>query len=514
MARATPTVVSGFAVADVTSGNSITFNKSDLPAMADGDYLVAVIRGSTSSTSTDLSCTGFTRIGNAFATVVAGGRLIGCYGKVVTTASSEPSTYAFAYTGTAGRMTGMLLVIRGVDLTTPVSGYGPVNNSPTYYSTASVNFSTTPGSLILACAANETVSPNASAPTVDPDYTDVGNHPSTTGTAATRACVWVGKATGSGTTAPDPSGTVWAASSSLAYWGVSLQGPDVATEFAVKIGTGAAATATVLVGSTRTSVIDIKQIKPGFANLTAMLAKAGVTSGHRGASGTPNYPEMCERSYDYLIQRGYGILEFSANRTSDGVWVGCHDADLNRTSQTTGLPNISAQTWSTVQTFTNSLNSGGSPQPYYRLIDFLDKFTQHQVCMCDPKFSLGNQTEFLNILDAHGGPSKIIVKYAGGTSGGAALSDAAIARGYQTWGYFYQAGFDDGSLATYGSRYTILGMEIAGDTNAWNAINAYGKPVMAHIATTQAEYNAVIAKGADMVQCSRPDLIAPVSSWT
>src|SRR6478735_8961592 len=219
MTRATPTVVAGVAFADITSGNSVTFNKSDLPALANGDYLVAVLRGSTSSTSSDLTCTGFTRINGTFVAVTAGGRLVGTYGKLVPTASAEPSTYTFTYTGTAGRMTGMLFVVRGVDPAAPVSGYGPFNNSPNYYSTNATNFTTTVGSLLLAFSANETVAPNASAPnTIDSDYTDIGNHPSTTGTAATRSTVWAGKATATGTLAPDPQQTVWPAPNSIAYW--------------------------------------------------------------------------------------------------------------------------------------------------------------------------------------------------------------------------------------------------------------------------------------------------------
>ena len=220
--RGTPVVV-GYAVADITLGNSITFNESDLPSLSDGDYLVGVVRGSTSVTSTLATCTGFTMLTPEAYTVAAGGRLIGTYGKPVPTASSEPSTYTFAYTGTAGRMTGMLMVVRGVDPTTPVTGHNPVGNSPNYYS-GSGPYTTTVGSLCLSIVSNEVVSPNASSPTPDSDYTSVGDHPSTTGTAATRSCVWVGKTVATSTLAPDSSGTVWASTSSIAYNSVSLQG--------------------------------------------------------------------------------------------------------------------------------------------------------------------------------------------------------------------------------------------------------------------------------------------------
>jgi hypothetical protein len=479
----TPVVV-GYAAGAAASGNSIVFNKSDLPTMLDGDYLVAVLRCSTSAASTLYSCTGFTLLAPASYTVDAGGRLIGAHGHVVTTAGSEPSTYTFTFTGTGGRHSGVLLLVRGVDIAAPVSGYA--NSGTTYYNHGSFasGWATTVGSLILAAAANEVVSPNSSTPTsVDSDYTTVAVQPHTSGTGVTRTVVWVGSKTAASATAPSSSGTVWASASSLAYWSISLAGLPVAAEAI-----------------------------PGFPNVTSALAFHGATMAHRGASGVTGMPEMSERGYDYAVGQGYGILEFSANRTSDGVWVGCHDADLNRTSETSGLPAISAQTWATVQTFSNSLNDGGTPAPYYRLVDFLDKYTPTHVVFADPKFAVGSITDFLDTLDAHGGNSKIVVKYFGVGSGSNALADAATARGYQTWGYYYDADYGDGDMAANQSHWSILGMEYGASAAAWTAVQDYRKPVVGHIAASQANYDTAMANGADLVQCSRPDLIAAVSS--
>ena len=486
LARITPTVV-GYAVAAATAGNTITFTKSDLPALADGDYLVAFLRCSTSAATTLYAATGFTLVAPASYTVDANGRLIGAHAHVVATAASEPSTYAFSFTGTAGRQAGVLLLLRGVDTTNPVSGVA--NGAANYYSHGAFGFGwpTTIGSLMLAAAANEVVSPNASEPTQDSDFTLVANEPSTTGTAVTRTVVNVGKAIATTTIAPSNAGTVWISTSSLAYWSLSLQGVQQVT---------------------------FPTVTPGFPNVRSMLAWPGATMGHRGASGVPGMPEMSERSYDYCVQRGYGILEFSANRTSDGVWIGCHDADLNRTSQTTGLPAISAMTYAQLMTYQNSLNSGGSPAPYYKLVDFLDKYTPTHVVMCDPKQSnSGPQiTDFLNTLDAHGGPSKIVVKSFGVGAGSLYVGDQATLRGYQTWGYFYDAAYADGDLAADQSHWSILGMEIGASAPAWTAVKSYGKKVIGHIAASQTDYNTAIANGADIVQCSRPDLITPVSS--
>jgi hypothetical protein len=250
--------------------------------------------------------------------------------------------------------------------------------------------------------------------------------------------------------------------------------------------------------------------RPGFASVAQMLATPGATWAHRG--GSTNWPEMSEYAYDQAVLAGYGALEFSAHRTSDGVWIGSHDPSLNRTSQTSGLPNISAMTWAQVQTYMNSLTSAGTPRPYYRLDDFLDKYTPTHVCIVDPKNDVGRIAEFLAICDAHGGNTKIVVKFFGVGSGSTALADAAAAKGYQTWGYFYEADVADGDLAADQSHWSILGMEYGATQASWDAVLSYGKPVVGHIAASQANYDTAIAKGARMVQVANVASVTAVGA--
>ena len=238
--------------------------------------------------------------------------------------------------------------------------------------------------------------------------------------------------------------------------------------------------------------------RQGFSSVAQMLATPGATWAHRG--GSANWPEMSEHAYDQAVLAGYGALEFSAHRTSDGVWIGSHDAALNRTSQTAGLPNISAMTWAQVQTYMNTLNAAGTPRPYYRLDAFLDKYTTTHVCIVDPKTDLSRRDEFLALCDAHGGNTKIVVKFYGVGSGATALADAAAAKQYQTWGYFYEADYLDGDMARDQSHWSILGMNYDASQAAWDAALSYGKPVVGHIAGSQANYDTAIAKGARMVQ--------------
>lgn len=252
---------------------------------------------------------------------------------------------------------------------------------------------------------------------------------------------------------------------------------------------------------------------PGFSSVSQMLATPGATWAHRG--GSTNWPEMSKYAYEQAALAGYGALEFSANRTSDGVWVGVHDASLNRTSQTTGLPDISTMTWAQVQTYQNSLNAAGTPRPYYRLDQFLDDFTSTHVVIVDPKHAIGAyNTEFLNLLDAHGGNTKIVVKFYGVGAGATGLADAATARGYRTWGYFYDTDVTSGGLAADQSHWSILGMNYDAAQSAWDAVLSYGKPVVGHIAASQANYNTAISRGARMVQCANVAGIAAVGAST
>lgn len=246
---------------------------------------------------------------------------------------------------------------------------------------------------------------------------------------------------------------------------------------------------------------------PGFNSVGQVLATPGATWAHRG--GSLNWPEMSEYAYEQSALAGYGVLEFSAQRTIDGVWFGLHDASLDRTSETTGLPNVNTMTWAEVQAQANMLNSAGTPRVYYKLIDFLEKFVPTHVVVIDNK-TAKDQPEFFDILDANGGASKIIVKAFGvGTGGGASTLSAQ--RGYESWGYFYEADFTSGDLATYQGNWTILGLNINASALAWEAVTGYGKPVAAHIAQNAGMYDTAIANGARMVQCSGVSSIPAVS---
>ena len=261
---------------------------------------------------------------------------------------------------------------------------------------------------------------------------------------------------------------------------------------------------------------DMVPMRPGFANVTELLNTPGATWAHRG--GSVSYPEMSLYAYTQSVARGYGVLEVSLARTSDGVWFGLHDQSTDRTSGGT-YGNASTQTWAQVQAQQN-IAGPGAAQPYMRWEEVVAAYGKSHVFVVDPKYALGSyRTEFLDMIDRDLGPTKAIIKYSGGGSGATALSTAAIGRGYQTWGFFYAADASaalggSGALQTWGPYWTTIGMDYTASQAVWDEALALGKPVIGHIAPSQTAYNTAMAKGASAVQVSGVGVVTPVSWWT
>lgn len=454
------------ATAGAASGTSLTIAKPT--GLANGDLLVVAVRAQGTVATAITTPSGFTRAGGANG---AADRAQGIFYKLVADAASEPANYAFSG-WSAGRSVGSIRILRGVDPANIIGGSTPYSTTDlAAYASSAAPY------LAVAMWGDERTDTRSHVPSATPaGYAGLDNIQSTldASTTGSRTALWWG-------------------SLAIADGG----SPEIAAA-ALTWPVGASANRSV--GAAFRGLTTPAAAPAGFSSVAQMLATPGATWAHRG--GSANWPEMSEYAYDQAVLAGYGALEFSAHRTSDGVWVGSHDPSLNRTSQTSGLPNISAMTWAQVQTYSNTLNSAGTPRAYYRLDTFLDKYTPTHVCIVDPKNDVSRIAEFLAICDAHGGNTKIVVKFFGVGGGSTALADAAAAKGYQTWGYFYEADVADGDLAADQSHWSLLGMEYGASQASWDAVLSYGKPVVAHIAASQANYDTAIAKGARMVQTS------------
>jgi len=255
----------------------------------------------------------------------------------------------------------------------------------------------------------------------------------------------------------------------------------------------------------------LQQIPLGFRDVDQMLATEGFTMGHRGNS--TRYPEMSLHAYTQTAVRGYGVMEVSVARTSDGVFFGLHDETLIRTSPTAPNAPVSGMTWAQVQAYSNTLGAQGSPAPYMRLDDYVAAYGSTHVTMFDPKhLSVASREAMFSYLSGSVGTDRAVIKYFGG---GPEFAVAARAHGFLTWGFFYATGVDDGSFAEDQGVWDILGMEYSVAQSYWDTVLAAAgsRKVIAHIAPTQSAYDMGVSKGASGVQVSASHLVAPVSWW-
>lgn len=256
-----------------------------------------------------------------------------------------------------------------------------------------------------------------------------------------------------------------------------------------------------------------KVVRPGYGSVAQMLAEPMFYCAHRG--GSLDFPEMSLYAYGQAALAGYGAVELSLARTSDGVWFGLHDASLDRTSLGTGGGSgttlvASSMTWAQVQSYsilgsTPANNPTQANQPYMRWEDLMALYYGTHVIFVDPKVASAYTGELLNIMDAMPGTptDHFVAKYygvSGNVSNTTGWAHDAGVRGYKSWGYFYQS--DVPNLPTYADRWDILGMDYGADQSSWTSVLSYGKPVMAHILPNAAAFTTAQNYGASGVMVS------------
>jgi len=242
----------------------------------------------------------------------------------------------------------------------------------------------------------------------------------------------------------------------------------------------------------------------GYPSVETMLSRPEFYSAHRG--GSADDPEMTMQAYRNSAKRGYGALEISLARSSDGIWFGLHDETLDRTSQVKGLPPASEMTWDDINRYQVSLNAEGHPQPYLAWSEFSSAFGRSHVLFVDPKLALDRIDEFLDMVLRDVGVEHAVIK---GYGDATALADRARARGFQTWGYYYTADYESGLLSATQDHWTTLGLNWDAPPEAWQQIISYGKPVMAHIIANDAQRDTARRRGARGVQVANIDEVAP-----
>lgn len=486
----------------------------DTSSVAVGEsMIVAMVIGSTTITITPP--TGWSQ---PFTKTTMGSRA--CLMFVKTKTSTDESSATF----TASAATGIATALIGVVGALPASWVvGPIwtrsLHGTTLTNVADGVVPNTPNSvaLVVSYEATSAVEDPNTIVGVDNGFTQIGYKAQ--GTII--ETIWAG--TKSAPTTTDVGDTTVTYRNTQASNGAAImlaipEAPNAATGLPINLGNGTSAALSYVDNlGVRQVPASVRLLKPGFNTAAQFIATPGATMAHRG--GSESFPDMSEYAYDQAILRGFGALEFSAQRTSDGWWFGLHNPDINEAAGTTGLPNASAMTRAEVEAYANVDNPtpGHPSRPFFGLIEFLEKYGSTHMLMVDPKNALSFNTEFMDICETYVSKDRLMWKYYLGGVGSANPTNgaaAAMSRGWAgTWGYCYAEEVDSGAFAEHSGNpaWTTLGINIGAAQSYWDTVLAVGKPVIGHIANSQADYNTAISKGADMVQCADTTEIQAVS---
>lgn len=521
----------------VTSANSGTASVTSLAVptpsgIVAGDYLVATLHNQSASASTFDTPSGWTKLGELVDPTPSGYRRNCYFGYSVTDSGAVPANVTFSVASDAGRMTGFMAIVKQVDHADPVGAVSTISDI-TDVATTTLSLDSLPlqsdSSLVLLAvhvqqsAAHDNPLPFTTAPVSMAQYGElITNEPGQTSTVSRTASTLLGADADTSMTFPATTTTFAAAVDNRTALAIELKyAPQASPEgdgWSVYDGTGQPALLYYAdaIGQPRTPSY-LTTMPPGYPSVAAMLAEPLFFVAHRG--GSRNFPEHSLHAYTQSVARGYRALELALARTSDGVYFGLHDASLDRTSLGTAgnTLNPEAMTWAEVQAYSilppNTAPSQPS-RPYMRWEEIIAAYGSTHILFIDPKVVNSQYHDtVLNMMDALPGATDRMVAKFFGVSGGASntgWAKKASDRGYQTWGYFYQA--DSANFAAYQGRWSILGMEHGADQATWNTILSYGKPVIGHVIPSMAAAQSAVTKGAAGLMVSEVVGIDPATA--
>ncbi|MDF9748645.1 glycerophosphodiester phosphodiesterase family protein [Arthrobacter sp. ES3-54] len=473
--------------------------------VADGDLLVAVAFSQFATGTVTSAPAGWTLIPGTTFTAKSGG----VYYKAIPSAAAEAATnYSWTFSG-SGRIALDVFRVTGASQSNPVDAVGTMAVQGVGNTTIPSVTAVAANALLVGVAywnnSNTTVSvvtPGAgmtdgeqvASPTtgstsgIDVAYQQLN----TAGATGTRLFTFnPAAATSAGvmfTLAPQPvanftgSGTLTVTGKANTSGSVALTG---AGSLSVTAGLSYNSTANLTgSGSLTTSATpsangtatltgsgSLTALKPG--PLDTWLQQPTLYVAHRG--GSADWPE--ETLYAYTQAAAWAnaatlALECSVWMSSDGVFVASHDQTTGRIFNGTSY-DINVTPWATLSTLTTKV--GG--YPIARLDNLLPAFPD-RAWFVENKGSSGI-TAFFNLLDANGGPARIVAKQ---PANNITVNAEARNRGYKTWGYYFDA--DTPTIAATQSRWDLLGEDYAASAASWAAVKSYGKPVLAHIVDT------------------------------
>lgn len=509
--------ISGIAeTISATSGSSVTLN---VPAgYQTGDLLVAALRNQASNSPSDWTNAAFTRVGPAFVANSTTARVTGFYVHEIT--GTEPASYTFTIGVSASRIVGAMFLVRGADPSW-VAYYNSITGDTITNGRTIPSYTANDPALVLEFAASEFSAPNDHIPSNYPDnFTQIAEVYTSTNTGISRTYMWLGsrELVGTNTTVGSTDTDItWGVPSAPVALSIAFAPQNTgAPDFTAKIGDTGGVLSDVVVrvgdtGNTLSQIGGMRAMLPRYYNVAHMLSQPEFFWAHRG--GSRDFPEMSSFAYGQSALLSFGCLELSLARTSDGVWFGLHDADINRTSGTSGLPAASSMTWATVQGYqilgSMAANNTGQPnRSYARLQDILDAYPKH-LFVVDLKYANTYREELLDILETYGGPERFLGKAYG--VGSTSFATSFANRGYERWGYFYAS--DIPSLTTgYVNQWTIIGMDYNASLSDWNTLAGYrtnGQRMSGHICPDSTTVATARSKGATGFMVSGVEAVDP-----
>ena len=248
---------------------------------------------------------------------------------------------------------------------------------------------------------------------------------------------------------------------------------------------GSGVRVTVWDGARETPTSTMCAIPGGAKTIAELLSTPHFIVGHRGSS--QSWPEHTEIGYTQAVDYHAHALEFSAARSRDGVWFGCHDKSLSRLIP--ALPkNADEYTWAEIKA------EASKTQYMPATIDWLmDTYSKSHVIVFDPKHKLGEWKEVCAMFK--GMEQKVILK---------AYYDSKWAfdmmreRGFKTWGYAYNADIGKANYPEFltGKVCDILSMEFDAPQTTWDPLKASGLPTVAHIPADATQLQTAWSRGA------------------
>ena len=268
-------------------------------------------------------------------------------------------------------------------------------------------------------------------------------------------------------------------------FGVDVQLQEQTGSLDPSLADGSGVRVTVWDGARETPTSTMRAIPGGAKTIAELLSTPHFIVGHRGSS--QSWPEHTEIGYTQAVDYHAHALEFSAARSKDGVWFGCHDKSLSRLVPAL-TKNADEYTWAEIKA------EASKTQYLPATIDWLiDTYSKSHVIVFDPKHKLG---EWKDVCDMFKGMEQKVILKAYYDSKWA--FDMMRERGFKTWGYAYNADIAKANYPDFltGKVCDILSMEFDAPQTTWDPLRASGLPTVAHIPADATQLQTAWSRGA------------------